>query len=63
MLVLSRKVGESIIVGREIKVTFVSFKNGVIRLGIAAPPDISVDREEIHLKKQEGEEPEYLQYG
>ena len=46
MLVLSRKVGESILISESIRVTVVQSNNGRIRLGIDAPPEIKVLREE-----------------
>ena len=50
MLVLSRKVGESILISESIRVTVVqSTKNGRIRLGIDAPPDVKVLREELTM--------------
>jgi carbon storage regulator len=48
MLVLSRKVGESIVISDSIRVTVVqSTNNGRIRLGIEAPPEVIVLREEL----------------
>ena len=48
MLVLSRKVGESILISESIRVTVVqSTTNGRIRLGIEAPPEVIVLREEL----------------
>jgi carbon storage regulator len=47
MLVLSRKVGERILVGDEIRITVVRLTNGGVRLGIEAPADMSVLREEV----------------
>ncbi len=48
MLVLSRKVGESILISESIRVTVVqSSNNGRIRLGIEAPPEVIVLREEL----------------
>lgn len=48
MLVLSRRVGESIVIGDGlIKIQVVGEKNGRIRLGIIAPKELSVNREEI----------------
>jgi carbon storage regulator len=48
MLVLSRKVGESILISESIRITVVqSAKNGRIRLGIDAPPEVRVLREEL----------------
>jgi carbon storage regulator len=48
MLVLSRKVGETILINESIRVTVLqSAKNGRIRLGIGAPPEVRVLREEL----------------
>ncbi len=47
MLVLSRKVGESIVIDDHIKVTVVEIRGDKIRLGIEAPRDIAVWREEL----------------
>ena len=47
MLVLSRKVGESIVISESIRVIVVQSKNGRIRLGIDAPPEVKVLREEV----------------
>ena len=50
MLVLSRKVGERILIGDNVSVTVVRIVGGGVRLGIQAPPEMAVVREE--LKKQ-----------
>ncbi len=47
MLVLSRKVGERILLGEKIKITVVRVSGGGVRLGIEAPADIAVVREEV----------------
>ncbi|MGI8980212.1 MAG: carbon storage regulator [Pirellulaceae bacterium] len=47
MLVLSRKVGETIIIGDAIQLTVVAIHNNRVRLGVTAPLDISVLREEL----------------
>lgn len=47
MLVLSRKLGEEIIIDGNIRVKVVSVRNGRVRLAIDAPPEIPVNREEI----------------
>ena len=47
MLVLSRKVGESIVISESIRVTVVQVANARIRLGIDAPPEVTVLREEL----------------
>ncbi len=50
MLVLTRRVGESINIGNEIKVTIINFEGGQVRLGIEAPKDVIIHREEIYNK-------------
>jgi carbon storage regulator len=51
MLVLSRRLGESIVIGGEIYVTVVSVKGGQVRLGVTAPGDVPVDRLEVHERR------------
>jgi carbon storage regulator len=53
MLVLSRKVGEIIAIGDQISVTVVEVKGGYVRLGIQAPQDTPIYRQEIYLKVQQ----------
>ncbi len=57
MLVLSRKIDESIIIGENIKVTLVEMRGDKVRLGIDAPKNVSVHREEvwIEIKRQENQ--------
>jgi len=50
MLILSRRLEESILIGDEIKITILSVKGKQVRLGIEAPKEIAVNREEIHMK-------------
>ena len=52
MLVLSRKVGESIRIGHQITITVLNCRNNDIRIGITAPSDIPVNREEVYLRNQ-----------
>ena len=47
MLVLSRRMNESILIGRDIKVTVVQMQGGKVRLGIECPDDTAVYREEV----------------
>lgn len=47
MLVLSRKCNEQIVIGNEIIITVVSIRHGTVRIGIEAPPEISVHRREV----------------
>lgn len=60
MLILTRRVGETVVVGDNISVTVLGFKGSQVRLGIEAPADVSVHREEIfnRLQLQEQDEPE-----
>lgn len=51
MLVLSRRVGEEIIIDDNIRVTVVAVKGDRVRLGIVAPRDVSVDRSEVHERR------------
>ncbi len=52
MLILTRRIGESIIIGDDaaISISVLGIKGGQIRLGIDAPKDVSVHREEIYLR-------------
>lgn len=50
MLVLSRKVGETIIIGDAVQLTVVAIRNNQVRLGVTAPLDIPVFREELTCK-------------
>jgi carbon storage regulator len=47
MLILTRRVGESLMVGEEITVTVLGVKGNQVRIGIDAPKDVAVHREEI----------------
>ncbi len=51
MLVLTRRIGETIVVDGDIRVTIVSVKGDKVRVGIAAPDFVRVDREEIHERR------------
>ncbi len=53
MLVLTRKVDESIIIGDNIKITVVDIRGDQAKIGIEAPREISVHREEVYLEIQE----------
>ena len=47
MLILTRKLGESVVIWDNIIVTVSDIKNGQIKLGITAPKDVTVNREEV----------------
>jgi carbon storage regulator len=55
MLILSRKVGETILVGDEISVTVVRIAPGAIRIGVEAPPNMTIIRGELRGKAMEPE--------
>ena len=55
MLILTRRVGESLMVGEEITVTVLGVKGNQVRIGVNAPRDVSVHREEIFNRIQDDE--------
>lgn len=48
MLVLSRRLGEEIVIDGQIRLVVLGVRQGRVRLGISAPDSVSVDRKEIH---------------
>ena len=54
MLILTRRVGETLMIGNEVSITVLGVKGNQVRLGVNAPKDIAVHREEIYQRiKQE----------
>ncbi|MGH3630566.1 MAG: carbon storage regulator CsrA, partial [Sciscionella sp.] len=53
MLVLSRRVGESIMIGPDVIVTVLEVRPDLVRLGIKAPRDVEVHREEVFIEVQQ----------
>ncbi len=56
MLILTRRMGESLIIGDDVTVTVVDIKDNQIRLGIVAPQEISVHQKEIQQRIQQEED-------
>ena len=54
VLILTRKVGESVLIGDGIKVSVLAVKGNQVRVGIDAPKDVSVHREEVRERLEEG---------
>jgi carbon storage regulator len=52
MLVLTRRLDEAIVINGDIRVTVVSIRGDTVRLGITAPKDVRVDRQEIHERRK-----------
>lgn len=58
MLILTRRVGETLMIGDEVSITVLGVKGNQVRIGVNAPKDVAVHREEIYdriQKEQEGE--------
>jgi carbon storage regulator len=53
MLILTRKLGESVTIGDDIKITILGVRGRQVRLGIIAPQKVTIHREEIYFKIQE----------
>jgi carbon storage regulator len=53
MLVLTRRVGEEIVIGDVVRVRIVAVQNQRVKVGITAPPQVTVHRGEVHQRLQE----------
>ncbi len=56
MLVLTRSLGERIMIGEDICVTIIELRNGGVRIGISAPEDVSIHREEVYDRIRHGQD-------
>mgnify|MGYP001826755660 CR=1 FL=1 len=53
MLILTRRLGETILVGDDIEVTVMAIESNQVRVGIQAPKDVKILREELRLEDEE----------
>jgi len=59
MLILTRRVGETVMIGNEVTVTVLGVKGNQVRIGVNAPKDVAVHREEIYerIKREQEQDP------
>ena len=50
MLILTRKVGESFLIGYDVSITILNIRGNQVKIGVQAPKDVSVHREEIYQR-------------
>ena len=61
MLVLTRRIGEEIVIGGDVRVKVVLVKGDKVRLGISAPDCVTVDRQEVHARRAAfGVQPDWI---
>lgn len=58
MLILTRRIGETVMIGDEVSVTVLGVKGNQVRLGVDAPRSVGVHRKEIYQRIERGEEAE-----
>lgn len=58
MLILTRRVGEAVMIGDQVTVTVLGVKGNQVRVGINAPREVSVHREELLIRMQQSDETE-----
>ncbi|WP_315568396.1 carbon storage regulator CsrA [Haemophilus parahaemolyticus] len=59
MLILTRKTGESLLVGDDVEITVLSVRGSQVKLGVNAPKDIAVHRQEIYQKIKDTESQQF----
>lgn len=65
MLILTRRVGETLMIGDDVTVTVLGVKGNQVRIGVNAPRDVTVHREEIYerIKREQAEQGEQGEQG
>jgi len=63
MLILTRRAGETVMIGSDITITVLGVKGNQVRIGINAPKDVAVHREEIYDRIQAEAEPSIMANG
>ena len=58
MLILTRKVGESLLIGDDVSITILHVRGNQVKIGVKAPKEISVHREEIYQRIKQAEDKE-----
>ena len=61
MLILTRRVGETLMIGHDVTVTVLGVKGNQVRIGVNAPKDVAVHREEIYERIKREEDPDAQQ--
>lgn len=56
MLILTRKTNESLLIGDDVEITVLSVRGGQVKLGVKAPKDVAVHRQEIYQRIQDAKQ-------